>query len=59
VLQSKVREITPKLIEQTNAKDGLIFGTLTIKNPPIVELKDYLKILSKALLVCLKEKSLK
>lgn len=48
VLQSKIREIMPKLIEQTNAKDGLIFGTLTIKNPPIKELKDYLKILSKS-----------
>jgi len=48
ILQSKIREITPKLIEQTNAKDGLIFGTLTIKNPLITELKDYLKIMSKA-----------
>ncbi|MEB6390930.1 protein rep [Kluyvera ascorbata] len=48
VLQSKIREITPELIKQTNAKDGLIFGTLTIKNPPIKELKDYLKILSKS-----------
>lgn len=48
ILQNKVREITPALIEQTNAKDGLIFGTLTIKNPPIKELKDYLKILSKS-----------
>jgi hypothetical protein len=47
------------LIEQTNAKDGLIFGTLTIKNPPIVELKDYLKILSKAFARMFKEKSLK
>lgn len=48
ILQSKIREITPSLIEQTNAKDGLIFGTLTVKNPLITELKDYLKIMSKA-----------
>ena len=48
ILQSKIREITPQLIAQTNAKDGLIFGTLTIKNPLITELKDYLKIMSKA-----------
>ena len=48
ILQSKIREITPQLIAQTNAKDGLIFGTLTVKNPLITELKDYLKIMSKA-----------
>ncbi|WP_426769125.1 protein rep [Enterobacter cloacae complex sp. 375A2] len=59
ILQSKVREITPKLIEQTNAKDGLIFGTLTIKNPPIVELKDYLKIMSKAFARMFKRKEFK
>ncbi|MWD87401.1 hypothetical protein, partial [Escherichia coli] len=46
VLQQKIREITPELIAQTDKKDGLIFGTLTIKNPPIKELKAYLKILS-------------
>ena len=45
ILQSKIREITPQLIAQTNAKDGLIFGTLTVKNPLITELKDYLKII--------------
>jgi hypothetical protein len=35
------------------------FGTLTIKNPPIVELKDYLKIISKAFARMFKRKSLK
>ncbi|HBX3881205.1 TPA: hypothetical protein MHZ99_28335 [Klebsiella pneumoniae subsp. pneumoniae] len=59
ILQNKVREITPQLIAQTNAKDGLIFGTLTIKNPPIVELKDYLKIMSKAFARMFKRKEFK
>ncbi|HDE1021825.1 TPA: protein rep [Klebsiella quasipneumoniae] len=56
VLQQKVREITPSLIEKTSAHDGLIFGTLTVKNPPITELKDYLKILSKAFARMLRRK---
>lgn len=56
VLQQKIREITPDLIAKTNAKDGLIFGTLTIKNPPIKELKNYLKIMSKAFARMLRRK---
>lgn len=56
VLQQKVREITPELIKQTGAKDGLIFGTLTVKNPLITDLKDYLKILSKSFAKMLKRK---
>lgn len=48
VLQQKVRDIIPELINQTNKKDGLIFGTLTIKNPHIKHLKNILKIMSKA-----------
>ncbi|PAT22241.1 hypothetical protein CJ307_34550, partial [Klebsiella quasipneumoniae] len=54
----KSAKFLPDLIAQTDAKDGLIFGTLTVKNPLISELKDYLKILSKALRVCLSAKSL-
>lgn len=59
VLQQKIREITPELIAKTNSKDGLIFGTLTVKNPPITELKDYLKILSKAFARMMKRKEFK
>jgi len=59
VLQQKIREITPELIKQTDAKDGLIFGTLTVKNPLITELKDYLKILSKAFARLMRRKEFK
>lgn len=59
VLQQKIRQILPELIAQTNAKDGLIFGTLTVKNPLITELKDYLKILSKAFARLFKRKEFK
>lgn len=59
VLQQKIREITPELIAQTSAKDGLIFGTLTVKNPLITELKDYLKILSKAFARMMRRKEFK
>jgi hypothetical protein len=58
-LQQKIRQILPDLIAQTNAKDGLIFGTLTVKNPLISELKDYLKILSKAFARMFKRKEFK
>ncbi|EGG9712014.1 protein rep, partial [Salmonella enterica] len=59
VLQQKIREITPELIKQTSSKDGLIFGTLTIKNPPIKELKAYLKILSAAFTRLMRRKEFK
>jgi len=59
VLQQKIRQILPDLIAQTDAKDGLIFGTLTVKNPLITELKDYLKILSKAFARMFKRKEFK
>ncbi|MFX2606832.1 protein rep [Enterobacter asburiae] len=59
VLQQKIRQILPDLIAQTDAKDGLIFGTLTVKNPLISELKDYLKILSKAFARMFKRKEFK
>lgn len=59
ILQQKIREITPQLIAQTNAKDGLIFGTLTVKNPLITELKDYLKIMSKAFARLMRRKEFK
>lgn len=59
ILQQKIREITPDLINQTNSKDGLIFGTLTIKNPPIKELKAYLNILSKSFARLIKRKNFK
>jgi len=48
VLQEKIRAITPDLIEKTSKTDGLIFGTLTIKNPHITDLKEYLKLMSRA-----------
>lgn len=59
VLQQKIREITPELIKQTSSKDGLIFGTLTIKNPPVKELKAYLKILSAAFTRLMRRKDFK
>lgn len=59
VLQQKIREITPELIKQTDQKDGLIFGTLTIKNPPVKELKAYLKILSAAFTRLMRRKDFK
>lgn len=59
VLQEKIREITPSLIEQTAETDGLIFGTLTIKNPKITELKAYLKMMSRAFKRLMTRKKLK
>lgn len=59
VLQEKIREITPSLIEQTAETDGLIFGTLTIKNPKIEELKAYLKLMSRAFARLMTRKKLK
>ncbi|PAT22378.1 hypothetical protein CJ307_32915, partial [Klebsiella quasipneumoniae] len=55
----KSAKFLPDLIAQTDAKDGLIFGTLTVKNPLISELKDYLKILSKAFARMFKRKEFK
>lgn len=59
VLQEKIRAITPSLIERTDESDGLIFGTLTIKNPPITDLKDYLKLMSRAFARLMTRKKLK
>src|SRR5699024_741816 len=59
VLQEKIRTITPALIERTDKSDGLIFGTLTIKNPLITELKDYLKLMSRAFARLMTRKKLK
>lgn len=59
VLQEKIRAITPDLIERTDESDGLIFGTLTIKNPHIKELKDYLKLMSRAFARLMTRKKLK
>ncbi|HEM8880405.1 TPA: protein rep [Providencia stuartii] len=59
VLQEKIRAITPALIEQTRESDGLIFGTLTIKNPPLIELKKYLKLMSRAFARLMTRKKLK
>lgn len=59
VLQEKIRAITPALIEQTHESDGLIFGTLTIKNPLLIELKKYLKLMSRAFARLMTRKKLK
>jgi len=59
VLQEKIRAITPELIEKTSKTDGLIFGTLTIKNPLVTELKDYLKLMSRAFARLMTRKKLK
>lgn len=59
VLQEKIRAITPELIKNTSKDDGLIFGTLTIKNPHINELKDYLKLMSRAFARLMTRKKLK
>ena len=59
VLQEKIRAITSDLIERTDESDGLIFGTLTIKNPHIKELKDYLKLMSRAFARLMTRKKLK
>ena len=48
VYQQKIRTIIPELIEQTDKTDGFIFGTLTIKNPHITQLKITLEIMSRA-----------
>ena len=59
VLQEKIRAITPALIERTSKDDGLIFGTLTIKNPLITDLKDYLKLMSRAFARLMTRKKIK
>jgi len=59
VLQEKIRAITPELIQKTAKNDGLIFGTLTIKNPLVTELKDYLKLMSRAFARLMTRKKLK
>ncbi|MEK2485554.1 protein rep [Providencia stuartii] len=59
VLQEKIRAITTELIERTDKSDGLIFGTLTIKNPLITDLKDYLKLMSRAFARLMTRKKLK
>jgi len=59
ILQQKIKEITPELIAKTDEKDGLIFGTLTVKNPLITDLKDYLKILSKSFARLMRRKEFK
>lgn len=58
-LQQKIRDITPALIAETNTSDALIFGTLTIKNPPITDLKICLKVMSKAFARMLARKDFK
>lgn len=58
-LQQKIRDITPALIAETNASDALIFGTLTIKNPPVKDLKICLKVMSKAFARMLARKEFK
>jgi len=58
-LQQKIRDITPALISETNKSDALIFGTLTIKNPPVKNLKLCLKIMSKAFARMLARKEFK
>ncbi len=59
VQQEKIRAIMPALCERTDEKDGFIFGTLTIKNPPIDQLKITLKIMSRSFKRLLTRKKLK
>lgn len=58
-LQQKIRDITPALIAETDPSDALIFGTLTIKNPHIKDLKLCLKVMSKAFARMLARKDFK
>nr|ELR5084490.1 protein rep [Providencia stuartii] len=59
VEQERIRAIMPALCERTDEKDGFIFGTLTIKNPPIDQLKITLKIMSRSFKRLLTRKKLK
>lgn len=59
VQQEKIRAIMPELCERTAESDGFIFGTLTIKNPPIDQLKITLKIMSRSFKRLLTRKKLK
>ncbi|HGD3321584.1 TPA: protein rep, partial [Proteus mirabilis] len=59
VYQQKIRSIIPTLIEQTDKTDGFIFGTLTIKNPHITQLKITLKIMNRAFTRLIARKKLK
>ncbi|MEY0142657.1 protein rep [Providencia rettgeri] len=59
VYQQKIRTIIPELIEQTDKTDGFIFGTLTIKNPHITQLKITLEIMSRAFTRLIARKKLK
>lgn len=59
VYQEKIRSITSELVERTDKTDGFIFGTLTIKNPHITQLKKTLKIMSRALTRLLARKKIK
>lgn len=56
VWQQKIEQISDKLAESFPL-DGAIFGTLTIKNPPISDLKSYLKVMSKAFARMLQRKA--
>jgi len=59
VQQEKIRAIMPELCERTAESDGFIFGTLTIKNPHIEQLKITLKIMSRSFKRLLTRKKLK
>lgn len=56
IWQQKIEQISDQLVK-LYAKDGAIFGTLTIKNPPIKDLNKYLKVMSRAFARMLRRKA--